>query len=107
MRIWRFDRNGVKKDAAMYDDTFVLTNFDSSDWYIGICLEYPDSSDVREKAIKFFVNDAERKGYDYVCIYQGKIFPIKDCYTRNLQDLIDAMYDAQNCNFCWNYFKRG
>lgn len=75
-RVWRFDENGKAKDAGTFDDSFVLAS--EVPIYVNPA-KYHQLEEWWEKA---------QLKYDYLCIRQGKIFPVNDHYTRS-KDALD------------------
>lgn len=98
MRSWRFDENGVAKDAHTFDDTFGICI--PSDVSVGISHGCGNDKEKHNEIMTTLENCA----YDYICIWKGFCFPADHEETLNLNGLTRAFNNAKNSNLLFKFW---
>lgn len=103
MRMFRADSTGKVRDALKFNDTFALLDPRDTFYSVGTCYHHAADSQYRLDALEYLFN-CDEYGYDYVCIFMGKIFPIKDSEIKTLESVWAAAANRNKDCRCWDYF---
>jgi len=93
MRMWRFTEAGLVKDAGVFDDTFGLME------NVPPFIKYSTlSKEDREKMSKAI----DKGDFDYLCLFRGQIFPIRDGMSRDYKSVMESIERAKSRNLLFD-----